>query len=54
VFAGFDVKGLGDQPLEGRRMTGGGPQLELRVAGRSYLQQGIVSTIVKIEPGNQL
>src|SRR5438552_11786376 len=38
LSADFDPERLADQPLEGFAVPGGRPQLQLRVARRSYLQ----------------
>ena len=45
---------LAEQPLERRRVAVGRPQLELRVAARPDLQQGVLAAIVQLEPGDGL
>jgi hypothetical protein len=49
VTANFDVQRLAEQPLEGRRMTGGCPQLEFRVAARANLQEGVLAAVVQLD-----
>jgi hypothetical protein len=49
ILADLDTQRFAKQMLERRRMPAGGPQLELRVAARSHLQQGIVAAIVEVE-----
>src|SRR5580704_8904126 len=54
VIADFDVKRLADQPREWCHVPRGGPQLELGVAGRSHLQEHVLSPIVKLESRDDL
>jgi len=54
VFAHFNAQRLTDHPLERRRMTLGGPELQFRIARRSNLQQRIVTSIVKFDAGDGL
>jgi hypothetical protein len=54
VIADFDVKRLANQPCEWGHVPRGGPQLELGVAGRSHLQQHVLSSIVKLESRDDL
>jgi len=50
----FDSKWLAREAFERRRVPRGGPQLQLRVAGRPQLQQVVVAAIVKFEIGDGL
>ena len=42
------------QPLERGGVAAGGPQLELGVACRPQLQQGVVAAIVQLDAGDRL
>src|SRR6266542_6982318 len=50
----FETKRLSEQPLHRLSVTGGRPELQLRIAARSDLQQPIVAAIVQIDGGNGL
>src|SRR5262245_17330899 len=52
--AHLDSKGLAGQPLERRRVTRRGPQLELGVARRPQLEEIVVAPVVELEAGNRL
>src|SRR5438093_9540963 len=54
VSADFDPQRLAEQPLECRRVTCGGPKLELRVPRRMHLQQRVVVAIVQLETRDRL
>src|SRR6185295_2187847 len=50
----FHPQGPSDHALEWRSVPRGGPQLELGVAGRPQLEQGIFTTIVQLQVRNRL
>ena len=52
--ADFEAKGFPEQFLERRGMPPGRPELELRVAARSDLQQTVLAMIVQVEAGDGL
>jgi len=54
LSAGLDPKRFADQAFERASVPRRRPKLELRVPGRSRLQQSIVAAIVKLEPRYQL
>jgi hypothetical protein len=49
-YADLNVKRLAEQTRERRGVAGGGPELELRIAARAYLEQCIFASIVQFEP----
>jgi hypothetical protein len=54
VSADFNPQRLAEQPLERRRMTRGGPELELRVPRCVHLQERVVFAVVQFEVRNRL
>jgi hypothetical protein len=54
LSADLDAERLADQPLEGGRVARRGPDFQLRVAGRSNLQQRVVSAIVELHAADVL
>src|SRR3954470_15981231 len=54
VAADFDAERLSCQSFEWRAVSRGGPQLELRIAGRAQLQQVVVAAVVQLEPADRL
>ena len=48
------MKRLAEQACERCGVPGGGPQLELRVAARTHLEQRVVASIVELESGDDL
>jgi hypothetical protein len=54
VSAHLDAKRLAGEALERRRVTGGGPELQLGVSRRPQLQQIVVAAVVKLETGDGL
>ena len=47
--AHFHAKRLADHALDRREMAGARPELQLRIACRAQLQQGVVATVVIVE-----
>src|SRR3954470_4269907 len=54
MSADFNPYGFADKPFEGRCVSHCGPQFQLRVAGRSHLQQFVLAAIVEFEAGDLL
>jgi hypothetical protein len=54
MAADLDPERLSHQAFEWRHMPRGGPELQLRVAGRAQLQQVVVAAIVQLETGDGL
>jgi hypothetical protein len=54
LSADFDENRFAHQALEGRAVSGGGPQFELGIARRSDLQQAVVAPIVELDAGDRL
>jgi hypothetical protein len=50
----FNTQRLAQDALEGHGVSGGRPQLELRIAGRSHLQQTIVAAVVQLDARDRL
>jgi hypothetical protein len=49
-FADLDVNRLAEQTSKRFGVSDGGPQLELRVAARPYLEQCVFASIVQFQP----
>jgi hypothetical protein len=54
VTADLDAQRFADQPFERRGMPLRRPELQLRIARRSQLQQPVVAAVVQLEPGHRL
>jgi len=54
IPAHLDAQRLANQMLERDGVPVGRPQLQLRLAGRAQLQQGVLATIVEIDAGDDL
>jgi hypothetical protein len=54
VSADFNPQRFARHPFERRGMTCRGPQFQLRIAGRPYLQQVVVAPIVQLDSRDRL